>query len=82
MLQVLDYVLKKYEKSKKEVEQAVGGRVLESFKDRLLREGREEGREETLLHLVKDGLLDISVAAERAGKTVEEFKKLLEEKAE
>ena len=31
---------------------------------------------------VKDGLLDISVAAEHAGKSVEEFKKLLEEKAE
>lgn len=85
-----DYVLTKYEKSKKEVEQTVGGRVLESFKDQLLREGREEGieigriegheagREETLLHLVKDGLLNISVAAERAGKSVEEFKRLLE----
>ena len=75
ILQVLDYVLKAYEKSKKEVEQTVGGRVLESYKERLLREGREE----TLLHLVKDGLLEISVAAERAGKSVEEFEKLLEE---
>lgn len=39
--------------------------------------GEARGRAEILLDLVRDGLLEASVAAERAGKTVEEFLELL-----
>lgn len=45
--------------------------------DELLQDERAEGREEgalgVLLHLVRDGLLNLSVAAERAGMKVEDF---------
>ena len=38
-------------------------------------EGRIEGRESMLYSLVMDNTLDISVAAEKAGKDVEQFTK-------
>ena len=37
----------------------------------------EKGEKQALVDLVKDGLLDIEIAAERAHLTVEEFKKLM-----
>ena len=37
----------------------------------------ENGEKKALVDLVKDGLLDIEIAAERAHLTVEEFKKLM-----
>ena len=40
-------------------------------------DGKEEGKMEMLLDLVKEGILDISQAAAKAGKTEEEFQKLL-----
>ena len=40
-------------------------------------EGEKIGRLELLFELVKDGVLDISQAAAKAGKTEEEFQKLL-----
>ena len=42
------------------------------------REKFEEGRSEELVSLVRDGLLDIHVAAERIDISVEEFEKLME----
>ncbi len=45
-----------------------------------LREGRESGKIQTLLHLVRDGLLGVSVAAECAGMSVAEFERLLAER--
>ena len=39
--------------------------------------GRIEGKLATLLQLVQDGLLELSIGAERAGMSVEEFKKAL-----
>lgn len=57
--------------------------VIELQEDRWLRQGREEGRLEgtksLLFSLVKDKLLDISIAAERAGESEEAFAKELEE---
>ena len=40
--------------------------------------GRAEGGLNMLIGLVKDGLLSIEVAAQRANKSVEEFRKLVE----
>ena len=40
-------------------------------------EGRIEGKLATLLQLVQDGILELSIGAERAGMSVEEFKKAL-----
>ncbi len=66
--------------------------VREEGREDGLREGRESGIKEghasglqagkvqTLLGLVHDGLLEINVAAERAGISTEEFEKLLTEK--
>lgn len=39
-----------------------------------LEKGRQEGRITELIELVRDGLLDVQKAAERAGMTLEEFK--------
>ena len=39
--------------------------------------GRTEGKLVTLLQLVQDGILELSIGAERAGMSVEEFKKAL-----
>ena len=38
------------------------------------KEGRKEGRLDTLVSLVKDGLLSLSVAAARAGMSEDELK--------
>ena len=40
-------------------------------------EGKAEGKLATLFQLVQDGLLELSIGAERAGMSVEEFKKAL-----
>ena len=40
-------------------------------------QGRTEGKRNALLQLVQDGLLELSVGAERAGMSVEEFKEAL-----
>ena len=47
--------------------------ALQSMKD----DARNEGKIETLAALVKDGLLDISEAAKRAGISVEDMKAML-----
>ena len=46
----------------------------------VLEEGLQQGTIKTLIDLVKDDLLDIEIAAERANLTVEEFKVLMEKK--
>ena len=57
------------------------GKVLELESERLISKGREEGREEgklqQLIELVKDGLLTINDAARRAKMSEEKFKGLL-----
>ncbi len=88
MEQVQDYVLRKNSVLKEGVKHIMGGKAMELYSQQLLREGhaeghaegRQEGRLSSLLELVKDGLLDLITAAERAEMTVEKFKALLEEK--
>ena len=41
--------------------------------------GREQGRLTSLIDLVKDGLLCIDVATDRAGMSVEEFEKAMKQ---
>lgn len=43
------------------------------------REGREEGRLMEIISLVKDGILSIEVAANRAGMSVAEFEKAMKQ---
>lgn len=40
-------------------------------------DGIDEGRKETLVALVRDGALDVSVAARTAGMSEDEFKKMM-----
>ncbi|MBO5597888.1 MAG: hypothetical protein J5943_04730 [Oribacterium sp.] len=55
----------------------VGGQILELQEDRWLKQGREEGRLEgsksMLFSLVMDNIIDVSVAAEKAGESESEF---------
>lgn len=43
--------------------------------DRVEEKGIEKGRDDTLFSLVYEGHLDIEIAADKAGKSVEQFKK-------
>ncbi len=52
--------------------------ILETFnKEWYERDLKEEGRQETLVELVRDGILSVSEAAKRLNIPEEEFKKLL-----
>lgn len=44
MKQVQEYILRKWAKTRKGVQQIMGGKVLESWRERTLREGRAEER--------------------------------------
>lgn len=46
---------------------------LEEFWEMVRTEGKAEGKLATLLQLVQDGLLELSIGAERAEMSVEEF---------
>ena len=58
--------------------------VLEQSKNKWIKEGRREGRKEgvinTLLILVKDGIISVEYAAKRANISVSTFQKYLNEK--
>ena len=56
----------------------LGGQVLELQEDRWLKKGREEGSKSILFSLVIDKIIDISVAAEKAGESESEFIKEME----
>ena len=58
----------------KELKSAEGGAsVMSEVMEKLLAEGRRS----QLIELVKEGLLQIDIAARKAGMSVEEFKKLM-----
>ncbi len=83
MQQVMDYILQHNKDIQEGVKQVMGGRVLESYREMVFKEGHMEGRTEgrlgSFVELVKDGLLDLAVAAERVGMSVESFRKLMVE---
>ena len=54
--------------------------VLEKSKNKWIKEGRKEGVINTLLMLVKDGMISVEDAAKRANLSVSTFQKYLNEK--
>ena len=52
----------------------------EESKDKWIKEGRKEGVINTLLMLVKDGMISVEDAAKRANLSVSMFQKYLNEK--
>ena len=54
--------------------------VLEKSKNKWIKEGRKEGVINTLLMLVKDGIISVEDAAKRANLSVSTFQKYLNEK--
>ncbi len=54
--------------------------VLEKSKSKWIKEGRKEGVINTLLMLVKDGIISVEDAAKRANLSVSTFQKYLNEK--
>ena len=58
--------------------------VLEKSKRKWIKEGKKEGRKEgvinTLIMLVKDGIISVEDAAKRANLSVSKFQKYLNEK--
>lgn len=79
----------KYNKARKELDEVMGGKILEFRGESIFNKGKEEGREEGreegkvegLLDLAYDGTLSVDVAAEKAEKkykvSKEEFMKML-----
>lgn len=55
----------------------MGGQVYETLTDQLLAQGIEQGKLETLLSLVRDGLLSAEEATKRSDMTVTEVQALL-----
>jgi len=54
--------------------------VLEKSKSKWIKEGRKKGVINTLLMLVKDGIISVEYAAKRANISVSTFQKYLNEK--
>ena len=54
--------------------------VLEKSKSKRIKKGRKEGVINTLLTLVKDGIISVEDAAKRANLSVSTFQKYLNEK--
>ena len=54
--------------------------VLEKSKNKWIKEGRKEGIINTLLMLVKDGIISVEDAAKRANLSVSTFQKYLNKK--
>ncbi len=74
---VLEHLAEDYDKIKKGVKSVMGGKVLDYEAKRIKDEGISQGKLETLIGLVKDGLLPVEEAAKRLQKSVDEFKMLL-----
>lgn len=55
----------------------MGGQVYETLTDQLLAQGIEQGKLNTLIALVQDGLLSIEEAAKRTDMTVEDLQALM-----
>ena len=53
---------------------------MEKSKNKWIKEGRKEGVINTLLMLVKDGIISVEDAAKRANLSVRKFQKYLNEK--
>ena len=51
----------------------MGKTVFEEWKEQLIEESREEGREETTIEYFKEGFIPAEKAAEKLGISVEEF---------
>lgn len=84
---VTEHLTQNYTIVRKELDNIMGGRVLEYKGERIFKKGeakgRTEGAMENLVSLVYDGLLDEKVAIDRArekyGVSAADFKKMLEE---
>ena len=86
---VIENIAMKYANVKKGVTSIMGGKILEYeaktiLQDRIrkgeldgIRKGKIEGRLQSLVELVKDGLLSVSEAAKRLSMSEEELKKYL-----
>ena len=77
---MMDVMKELYDIFKDDIDQE----VLEKSKNKWIKEGRKEGRKEgvinTLLTLVKDGIISVEDAAKRANISVGTFQKYLNEK--
>ena len=82
---VADSLSVKYDNARKELDEVMGGKILEFRGESIFNKGKEEGREEGkvegLLDLAYDGTLSVDIAAEKAEKkykvSKEEFMKML-----
>lgn len=74
---VLEHIAAKYDKVKEGVKSVMCGKVLEYEAKTIRNEGITQGKLETYLELVRDGLVAIEVAAQRLHRSVEEIERLL-----
>ena len=74
---VIENIAARYANVKKEVSSIMGGKVLEYEAKTILKKGIREGKINTYVELIKDGLLSISEAAKRLEMSEDELKKYL-----
>ena len=78
--QIMAYLCRKSDKNRERLGEIMGGKVLELASDRLraegLIEGETRGKVAAMAGLVKDGTIDIKVAAEKMGVSVSKFKEM------
>lgn len=72
-VKVVNSLARKWANIKKGVGAIMGGEILELEVDKILNRGIAEGRMNSMIELVRDGLLDIAEAAKRTNMTQEEF---------
>ena len=76
MRHMLEYILREYTEIKEGAQQIMGGKVLESWQEKTLRQGREQGREELLISLVETKIAkgkSVAVIAEELEKDISEI---------
>lgn len=71
--EIADHVIPKENEARKGMDDIMGGKVLTLPSD-LIRQGREEGRNETIFSFVQDGIISVEIGADRANLSIENFK--------
>ena len=73
---VLKEIARKYENIQKGVGRMMRGPMIETEAKRMLNKGRDEGKRETALRMIQDGILSIEKIAKYSGLAIKEVEEL------
>ena len=75
---VLEHIAEKYDKVKEEVKYIMGGRILEYEAKTIRNKALEEGKLQTYIELIRDGIMSLNEVAVRLNVKEEELKAQME----